>query len=1049
MRKLLKSILILSIIFCIIPVHAATTGKIMGQVVDAETGEPLVGVNIIVIGEEGYGAATDSDGNYVIVNIPPDTYTVQASMIGYARLSKTGVEVNVDQTTIVDMEMRQATIQGEEIVVRAERNVVQRDVSTSVISVNAEEIERSIHTSVENLVGEQAGVQGLQVRGGQVNETKFMVDGVTARNPRNNNPITGISLSGIKDITVKRGGFQAEYGQVRSGIVNVVTKEGSRTDYSGTITINYNQPEPRYRDDSPYAYDSYFNKVYLDDNTAWKGTGILDEHTRNQFPDFEGWDKISERTLTDNDPDNDLTPLGAQMYYGWRHREEHNTELPDYNIDAGFGGPVPFVSDPLGDLRFYATFKRHRRALVFPLSTEDYYENNYHLKFTSNISSSMKLNFSIIGGNNIYNMDNWVYQAALVSDAAVAARSIGWTGGIFGTGFFSISDQTHNIISATLNHSLNSRTFYKVSLSRTHKTYRTHPPARRDTTRKYDIIPGFHPVDEAPFGWWPPENIYADEPNVMGFGGHVAKQRDTSDVNSYKLQADLTSQIHKNHQIKSGFEIEYTINDLYYGSVPLGSFSNYEYLVNRVDRPLLAAWYIQDKLETKGFVLNFGLRMDLFDPNTRWWDVGPWSELYTAQYDPDSSYNKKDANLTISWSPRLGISHPVTESTKLFFNYGHFQQLPAYERMYRVQRSVTGLMQEVGRPGLQLAKTVQYELGLDQSIMNQFLLRISAYYKDIYDQVTTIQYHGIGGIGYSKMANNSFEDIRGFEISLRKQRGRWFTMLANYTYQASSSGFFGRGQIYQDPSLQAEYDANTKLKYQSRPLPQPYARINLSLHTPANYGPEIMDIKVLGAWEARIFTDWYAVGHTTHNPNQVAGIINNVETPEYFNIDLRISKIFRYENFKFEVFANVFNALNTRRLAMHWGSPAGSAGDVTAYWQSLHLPESPAYDNIPGNDKYGSFRKPDVEYQPMRAISNRSDLENPDTRVVYYDRTEAVNGGYKWWQYNEQNGWQQVDKKNINQYLDEKAYIDMPNVSCFNFLDRRNITVGLKVSLEL
>src|SRR6056297_2298015 len=101
MKKLLVYFLIIiSLVVTMEPISAATTGKIMGKVVDSKTGEALVGVNIIVEGEEGFGAATNKNGGFVIVNVPPGTYTVQASMIGYAKLRKTGVEVNVDQTTV-------------------------------------------------------------------------------------------------------------------------------------------------------------------------------------------------------------------------------------------------------------------------------------------------------------------------------------------------------------------------------------------------------------------------------------------------------------------------------------------------------------------------------------------------------------------------------------------------------------------------------------------------------------------------------------------------------------------------------------------------------------------------------------------------------------------------------------------------------------------------------------------------------------------------------------------------------------------------------------
>ncbi len=1082
-RLLLLVLIIFQVAF------ASTTGKITGKVVDKETGEPLLGVNVILEGGGGYGAATNADGFYVILNVPPGVYKLKTAMIGYTIVTELGIEVYIDQTTTVDFELGRSVIQGEEVVVTTKRNIVHKDVSTSVLSVDAEEIETSIHTSVENIIGEQAGIEGLRVRGGEVDETAFMIDGVTSRNPRNNEPIAGVALSGIQSINVKRGGFEAEYGQVRGGIVNVITREGSINKYTGTVTIDYNPPEPDYWDSSPFSYDSYFNRPYFDDEVAWTGTAAnWPEYLINQYPQFEGWDKVSENSLKDDDPNNDVTPLGAQLLEGWRRRKEPVTNIPDATVDAGFGGPVPMISEQLGNLRFFATYKRDRRALLVPLSTDDYTENNFRIKLTSNISDNMKLDVSLMSGNNYYNAQNWSYQYYIDSETEVAGEVD--ERALFGTGYYSISDQKYDLFSATLNHTLSNKSFYKVSLSRVHTRYRTHPPAMRDTSRVYDIVPEFQAVDEAPFNWWPELTPYSNEPYTFNYGGHVTRQRDTSDVYTYGLKADYTSQINNTNQIKTGIDIQLSRSDLSYGEIQMSTKSQYVSYTERKDRPIQAAWYIQDKLETKGFVLNVGLRADLYTPNTEWWNpTDPFDDFYSAKYNDagaDTLYEKSKAKLNLTWSPRFGISHPITETSKLFFNYGHFNQLPAYEDIFRLVRADSRVLTQIGSTDLIPAKTVAYELGLDKSIADQYLLRISAYYRDITDQNTTTRYIGISGVDYQLATNNSFEDIRGLEISLSKDRGKWFTMLANYTYQANSDGEYGRGEIYEDPSRQQDYDKDTQERYQNRPIPQPYARVNMSLHTPNTFGPKILGTYLLGGWELTSYYDWKAVGHTTRNPNNVSGIVNNVETPEFVNLDLKLSKRFEFKNVNIYIFSNVFNAFNIRRLAMHFGDPAGLYGDGDAYWSSLHLPESEAYDNIPGNDKYGDFREPGVEYQPMRRISSIDDNSDPGLdNIIYYEIEETcykeyvdgawvpVDGMVLWekvdneWinipyveldelsEYDENGNiiheykWTMENGSRIDKILDDKAYIDMPNESCFNFLNPRNITFGIKISFNL
>ena len=76
----------------------------------------------------------------------------------------------------------------------------------------------------------------------------FQMDGVTLRDPRNNQPITGVALSAVQEVSVERGGFNAEYGQVRAGIVNVVTKEGASSAYHGNIIAKVSPPTQKYYD---------------------------------------------------------------------------------------------------------------------------------------------------------------------------------------------------------------------------------------------------------------------------------------------------------------------------------------------------------------------------------------------------------------------------------------------------------------------------------------------------------------------------------------------------------------------------------------------------------------------------------------------------------------------------------------------------------------------------------------------------------------------------------------------------------------------------------
>ncbi|RMG34879.1 MAG: carboxypeptidase-like regulatory domain-containing protein, partial [Methanobacteriota archaeon] len=117
-------------------VFAATTGKITGVVKDAETGEPLPGVNVVIQGTS-LGASTDLDGSYFILNIPPGNYTVTAQMVGYATVNMEDVRVNAGRTTVLNFSLKSQLLQGEEITIVAEREVIPRDVASSQVTLVA------------------------------------------------------------------------------------------------------------------------------------------------------------------------------------------------------------------------------------------------------------------------------------------------------------------------------------------------------------------------------------------------------------------------------------------------------------------------------------------------------------------------------------------------------------------------------------------------------------------------------------------------------------------------------------------------------------------------------------------------------------------------------------------------------------------------------------------------------------------------------------------------------------------------------------------------
>lgn len=216
---------------------AQTTGKIAGVVTDT-SGDPLPGVNVIIEGTLT-GSPTDIDGNYFILNVSPGNYTLIASYIGYQTVRISDVRVQVDRTTTVDFQMQEQVIEGEEVVVMAERRLVVPDQTSASAKVSGDELLRLPVQNFVQTVSAQAGVsQGqtgsLHIRGGRSSEIKYYVDGIAVSNPFSNSLATPVENTAVQEVEVISGTYNAEYGQANSGIVNIVTRDGSN-DWEGTF----------------------------------------------------------------------------------------------------------------------------------------------------------------------------------------------------------------------------------------------------------------------------------------------------------------------------------------------------------------------------------------------------------------------------------------------------------------------------------------------------------------------------------------------------------------------------------------------------------------------------------------------------------------------------------------------------------------------------------------------------------------------------------------------------------------------------------------------
>ena len=215
---------------CLLGTHlvlAGTNGILEGTVKDKSTGQPLVGVNVVLV-EVRIGSVTDTNGYYAIHNIRAGRYEVQFSLIGYNRHVIKNVIINPDLRTRLHVDLEETDVELEEITVVQEKPLIQRDVSGTTFIVSGEELQALPVDEVSDIIGLKAGVtlEG-NVRGGKTTEVQYLVDGLPVQDVIAGGLGATLPNSSVVGVSIYTGGFEPEYGNALSGVVNIVTKTGS------------------------------------------------------------------------------------------------------------------------------------------------------------------------------------------------------------------------------------------------------------------------------------------------------------------------------------------------------------------------------------------------------------------------------------------------------------------------------------------------------------------------------------------------------------------------------------------------------------------------------------------------------------------------------------------------------------------------------------------------------------------------------------------------------------------------------------------------------
>ena len=235
------------LLFFIITVNAQEMSTISGFVRDDATGEPISYANVF-LSETSIGSATNVDGYFVITYVPPGSYQLLASMIGF-EIHKEDINIAENENIRINIRLRQAVIEGAEVTVTAERQKFEQEIASSKISLDLREIntvpgfiEADVFRTLQMLPGVQSGSDfssALYVRGSTPDQNLIMLDGITVYNPYHFGGIfSTFNTDAIKEADFHAGGFPARYGGRMGAILNVINREGNTEKITGSGNIS-------------------------------------------------------------------------------------------------------------------------------------------------------------------------------------------------------------------------------------------------------------------------------------------------------------------------------------------------------------------------------------------------------------------------------------------------------------------------------------------------------------------------------------------------------------------------------------------------------------------------------------------------------------------------------------------------------------------------------------------------------------------------------------------------------------------------------------------
>lgn len=1009
--------------------YASIHGVLKGKVVDTE-GKGVIGASVRIEGTTLGAFVRNPNGEFTVANIVAGTYKVKVTSVGKAPYI-VEVRVTADQTTNINVTLRDESVTTEVIEVIAKKEMVDNTATGSKNVISGDDLTNIAREGIASVVSMSAGVSntgdGFSMRGSRDTESQIRYNGMDI-----GNQFTGgfggagsyyapiVSTYATEEVQVLKGSFTAEHGEALGGIVNTVPKTGRTDKYEGFM---------RYRTDAAALWGSQKN-----------GLKVIQDGTKNVAVDHGD---------------------GAKL----QGKNEHLVEF-------GFGGPIPLLNNSTFFISTNYLYEENRGASYKIFDPDG---NNLGLRpdnqawrknITGVLSFGLTNNIKLITGG-MFGLSNfesssssWLYAndegTPYMLNGKVDINGTPEPNGIpERIAKQNVFNVLLNNIYARINHTLTESSFYELTVS---SNIQNEVSSRRkgwedpsyfggfevyepQDIYTYDgvtnrIIPAPNGIGDKIIDFYQPiseirtsedgylrKDYLAKNPltgyyegggnatgtnNAWGMANAFYTHGNASGIefregSYFQVDGNYTNVFKTgdfNHNSKAGFELRFIelhrhsnswpwdgnpfydiYTDRWGGNLYADNAEQYKQSSNPFN-PFKLAAYVQDQISYKGIILSAGLRFDMFDPNSKYRTV---MDEFTDIVNKPETF--KETGMKYQVSPRINITYPITDRSNLSIAYGMYFKTPLLSNLYdnfnatRIRSGNT-----LGNPNMEAEKSRQYEVAYRNQLTDDFALTITSYFKDVYNQLGII-YVAATPDPFNLLDVTEYSNSRGIEIELVKRAVDNFAFSINYTLSYSEGT---SSSAYDNASIQIDqYSDKPTFPLATYPLSNDVRHVinyNLNLFWRKDEGPSIGGIYILENANVS-FTGGFSSGspYTRLDLNyRPISERNSDRGPSFWSLDSRVAKAFFLKewfgagmgNTRFELFADMRNILNLR-------GPSGfytTTGDPIDNGRTLDkeigtFSATPFYKEASYAES-ASFRSDQYDSYGNRLYNEKSDFDN-------------------------------------------------------------------------